>query len=125
MGIQRRLRSYGTPDWDGKIILSDWDRPRRRARLCRLPRRKIEGQADRFYQYSTLQQKMVHELNMPYDSTSETLGRLQMRREELYEADETGQLAKHAEAQKALFLDFENSRLELLKKWLLEVPCGS
>ena len=102
--FNQRLRSYGTPDSDGKIILSDlgtydW----RRARMRGLSRRKTRGRLTVFTSTSTLQQKMVHESNMPYDSDlPKRLERLQMNTKELSK-DEIEELAKRAQAQKALF----------------------
>lgn len=124
--FNERLRSYGTPDWDGKIILSDLGPTIGAAQGCvDCHDGKSRGRLTVFTSTSTLQQKMVHELNMPYDSDlPKRLERLQMKRDELTK-DEISELARHAEAQKALFRDFENSRSALLRKWLLEIPCGS
>lgn len=124
--LNRRLRSYGSPDWDGKIILSDLGPALGAAQGCvDCHDGKSRGKLTVFTSTSTLQQKMVHELNMPYDSNLPTLlERLQMGAQEQTK-EEVEDLAKRAEAQKALFQDFENSRSAILKDWLLEIPCSS
>ena len=60
---------------------------------------------------------------MPYDTDlPKQLEKLQMHSESL-PSSEIEKLTRHAEEQKKLFRDFENSRSGLLKKWLLETPC--
>ena len=122
--FNQRLRSYGAPDWDGKINLSDIGPTVGAAQGCvDCHDGKTRGRLTVFTSTSTLQQKMVRELNMPYDSDlPKRLERLQMEPQKLSK-DEIGDLVKHAQAQKALFRDFENSRSETLRKWLLEIPC--
>ena len=124
MELNRRIRSYGTVDWNGRVIPENHGPALGKAQGCLDCH---DGKTRGILTVSTstvqLKQKIFHELGMPPDShLTRLLERSEMKNPELA-AGENLALANafnvHDEATKK----FEDSKFPALKGWLLETPC--
>lgn len=122
--FNRKLRSYGSPDWDWMIIQKDNGPMLGKAQGCmdchngvsRNPLWVLTSMAQ-------VKQKEVNELSMPPDPrVSRLLERQQMGNPPL-DRDEEERLKKSHQAREARYEDFERARLPTLRQWFLETPC--
>jgi hypothetical protein len=126
MEFNRRLRSYGQPDWDGKILPEDHGPVLGKAQGCTdCHDGKSRGVLNMSTSVSQVEKKVLAELGMPYDTPlPRLLERDQMKNPALLPHEE--RMLKNAfDAHESLTKDFEASRMPELKKWLLETPCRS
>ena len=126
MEFNRKLRTYGTADWDGKIHLADNGPSLGKAQGCMDCHDGVSRAAlTVFFSAVQTNQKMVRELTMPPDTNLPLLlEHLQMSTPSATDK-QVGVLASALEHQKKLFQEYEDSRLPLLKQWLLKVPCST
>jgi hypothetical protein len=124
MEFNRRFRSYGTPDWEGRVVPENHGPALGEAQGCTDCH---DGQSRGILTVSTslaqLQRKIYYELSMPTDSGLTPL----LERNEMYDPplnDEEQNALKQALAVHAdMTRDFLAARLPSLKAWLLENPC--
>jgi len=128
MQFNRKLRSYGTPDWNGNVIPENIGPALGAKQGCM----DCHNGASRapltvFASPKQVEQKMYHELSMPPDTgLPELMEWRQMNQASLAptqirQADDTLQEAHGMHA--ALAKNFESSRLPALKDWFLETTC--
>jgi hypothetical protein len=122
--FNRRLRSYGSPDWDGMIDPRANGPALGKKQGCMDCHDGVSrGLLSVFTSKPQLEQKMYHELAMPPDTD---LPRL-IERKELkapdFSQDEAAALKEAYGMHAALVHDYEDSRLPALRDWLLETPC--
>lgn len=122
--FNRRLRSYGNPDWRGDIEPGDFGPPLGKAQGCidchDGASRAALNMATSLRQ---LEKKVYYQLSMPPDnSLQRLLERNEMKNPEL-NAAEAAHLEKELLSQANLIRDFEKSRVPTLEKWLLGVSC--
>lgn len=122
--LNTRLRSYGMPDWEGRIV-PQYHGPALGAALgCTTCH---DGNTRGILTVSTsvrqLQQKIHHELAMPPGAgLVGLLERSQSERAKL-SPEESATLHAAFEAHRKLDREFDASRLPELQRWLLEAPC--
>lgn len=122
--FNRRLRSYGNPDWMGDIRPEDFGPPLGKAQGC------IDchdGTSRAALNIATslrqLEKKVYYQLSMPPDNhLQRMLERNEMKNPELSEA-EAAQLEQALKSQANLIRELEASRVATLRSWLLEVAC--
>jgi hypothetical protein len=124
MEFNARLRSYGSPDWDGKINPADFGPALGKAQGCTdCHNGRSRANLSVALSRAQLEKKLYYELSMPPDTTLPgLLERNQMKDPELSES-EAELLRRALETHETMTYDYERSRLPLLKQWLLQVPC--
>jgi hypothetical protein len=122
--FNRRLRAYGTPDWDGMVIPEDHGPPLGKAQGCTdCHSTGTRSALNLSTSHIQLNQKLLLELSMPPDTTlPQLLEKKEMRSAELT-PEEKRALGKAYSVHEDLTADFESSRLPALKGWLLETSC--
>lgn len=124
IAFNRKLRSYGGADWTGQITPEDHGPALGGPQGC-LECHNGESRAALNVSISMnqIRQKVMFELNMPYDSPMPALlERVQMSPHEVTMQDKI-KLEKALEMNEALTDQFEAARFPTLKSWLLENPC--
>jgi hypothetical protein len=122
--FNKRIRSYGSPNWDGKVIPSDYGPILGKAQGCLdCHNGVVRGALTVFTSSAQLIQKYYRELSMPPDpALQKLLERKEMKNPQLSPQEEQV-LGRATEHHEKLTREFEESRFPLLKKWFLEVPC--
>lgn len=122
--FNQRLRSYGQPDWDGKINPGDHGPALGRAQGCvDCHDGKSRGVLNISTSTVQLEKKIHTELSMPPDTPFQNLlERHQMKNPNLLPEEEKA-LKKAFATNETLMNDYMDSRLPELKRWLLETPC--
>lgn len=124
MEFNRRIRTYGSPNWDGKIIPENHGPMLGKDMGCTdCHDGKSRGFLNASVSHVQLVQKVVHELVMPpHPHLVKWLERRQMKQPKLSSKEEE-MLDRGIEVHKNLAREFEESRFPTLKKWFLETPC--
>jgi len=124
MEFNRRLRSYGQPDWTGFIDPKDHGPVIGKKQSCTdCHDGKSRGVLNISTSTDQLTKKIFAELSMPYDThLPELVERSQMHNPDL-SAQESRRLKRAFGKHKLLLKEYLDSRLPELSKWLLEVPC--
>jgi hypothetical protein len=124
MEFNRKLRSYGTPDWDGMIV-PQHNGPMlgRQQRCTDCHNGESRAALSVFTSTSQLEQKMYHELSMPPDTGLATLIQSKEVGQPAYSPEIAAALKEAYGAHVALTRNFESSRFPALKEWFLETSC--
>jgi hypothetical protein len=122
--FNRKLRSYGSPDWTGQIRPEDHGPMLGAAEGCTDCH---DGVSRAALNLSTsmrqIAQKMLFELSMPPDSDYPKLLEKEQWQQLVHGSPERLRLARAALAQKVDVETFADARSTALKEWFLEVPC--
>jgi hypothetical protein len=124
MEFNRKLRSYGAPDWEGMVHVADHGPALGEAQGCMdCHNGKTRGVLTVTTSHAQLAQKLLYELSMPSDThLPRMLERREMQNPKLSK-DEEKSLVKAFDVHEDLLANFESSRLPMLKKWLLQRSC--
>jgi hypothetical protein len=124
MEFNKRIRSYGNPDWDGKIHPENHGPALGQAQGCLdCHDGKTRGILTVASSHDQVQKKIYLELSMPPDTDlPHWLERNEMQNPTL-SLPEQKSLKKALEAHEDLLRDFERSRFPELKKWFLQTSC--
>ncbi len=124
MEFNRRLRSYGSPDWEGKIVPADHGPALGEAQGCtECHNGRIRASLNLSTSHVQLEQKVLKELTMPTDNQwPRLLEKSQMRSAEMTPEDRAA-LERAYGDHREILQDFEASRFPTLKAWMLESPC--
>ena len=124
MEFNRRLRSYGSPDWDGKIIPENHGPALGKEQGCMDCH---DGKSRGILTVSTsktqLEKKIYYDLSMPYDTDLQALLERKQMKDPALTPEEESLLKKSFEAHESLTNELEKSRLPALRNWLLETRC--
>ncbi|MEO5969218.1 MAG: hypothetical protein ABIQ95_04760 [Bdellovibrionia bacterium] len=122
--FNRKLRSYGTPNWDGKVLPENHGPALGKDQGCLdCHDGKTRGTLTVITSSNQLEQKILHELSMPPDTgLSLYLERKEMKNPML-STEEEKFLKLAFDTQKKLNHEFKSSRYPTLKKWFLEKTC--
>lgn len=122
MEFNRRLRSYGRPDWEGKITPENFGPALGEAQRCtECHNGTVRSALSVAFSHAQVKQKVVSELMMPLNSSFAKLLEKEMTGK--MSSSEKAALESARATRKQIFADFESSRFPTLKKWLLEIPC--
>ena len=122
--FNRKLRSYGNPDWTGQIIPDDYGPPLGKNQGCMNCHDGVSRTTlNMATSITQLQKKVYYQLSMPPDThLMRLLERNEVKNPELSGKEaEILERALHAHAK--LIKDFSSSRLSTLREWLLEISC--
>jgi len=122
--FNRRLRSYGNPDWRGDIEPGDFGPPLGKNQGCTDCHDGVSRAAlNMATSLRQLEKKVYYQLSMPPDNKLQRLlERNEMKNPEL-NAAEAARLEKALMSQANLIRDFEAARVPTLRSWLLGVTC--
>jgi hypothetical protein len=122
--FNKRLRSYGSPDWDGTITPADHGPALGKAMGCvECHDGKTRGILNGSFSHDQLRRKLFSELSMSPDlNLVRLLERKQMKNPQLL-PDEEAALQRAFDAHQKQTAEFEESRFPELRRWLLETPC--
>lgn len=125
MEFNKRLRSYGSPDWDGKIDPHDFGPALGRTQGCvDCHDGKSRGILTVASSASQLKQKLIDELSMPPDTDGPArLERAEVHYPSALSPKELEDLDHVFAAHDKLANEYLQTRLPELKNWLLSVPC--
>jgi hypothetical protein len=124
MELNRKIRSYGAPDWDGNVVPADHGPILGKSQGCTdCHDGQTRGVLNLSTSHAQMKQKLVAELSMPPDASfPKMLERSEMKDPSL-SAAEAAALTSAIAAHQVSLQDFENSRGPALRNWLLDVPC--
>lgn len=128
MEFNRRLRSYGTPDWNGNVIPSHLGPTLGTGQSCTDCHNGVSrAPLTVFTSMGQIKQKMYQELSMPPDTDFPRLIDYVQAHKSVMTKDQSeasSNLLKEARGMHAaLAQDYESSRLPALKEWFLETTC--
>ncbi|MCX6129894.1 MAG: hypothetical protein NTX25_12645, partial [Proteobacteria bacterium] len=124
--FNRRLRSYGSPDWDHKIHRDDHGPILGAEQGCTdCHNNQSRGSLSVSTSPAQIKRKILEDLTMPPVAQAEYL----LEQEQLHNISNPAigqsKLSDLREKHRRILDDYEKSRLPTLTKWLKEVPCES
>jgi hypothetical protein len=122
--FNERLRSYGKPDWEGKIRPEDHGPMLGDPQGCTdCHNDKTRGALTVMTSQSQIERKLSLELSMPTDTDwPKLLERQEMKNPPLNE-EETKRLAFAYAHNAEVLKNLERAKKLVLRRWFLEVPC--
>lgn len=124
LALNARLRSYGLPDWDGRVVPEHHGPALGEAQGCtECHDGHTRGVLTVLTSTAQIQRKISEELSMPpARGLVDLLERSEMRHPPLSRAE--GEALDDAfDAHEAIDQQFQDSRLPALRRWLLEASC--
>jgi hypothetical protein len=124
MELNKKIRSYGNPDWNGMIHPENHGPALGQAQGCiDCHDGKTRGILTVATSHDQVQKKILLELSMPPDTDLPRWIERNEMQDPVLTLPEQRSLKKALEAHEDLLRDFEASRFTELKKWFLQTSC--